>query len=177
MTDAQTILKMIDAVDPSDTAKLDEIDARVWCWLKGYEFVRMSYDHRGKTKLCYFRAENPKYDAGNYDCDEDGNEYRTGHSWNDGDLWWAQETKFKPRPSFSGYTRDRNALKAIRPEWWTFEIRTIGKQYDGTIWEHPSVMAKKFPETFPGYGATEELAELHAIIQAIEWERKNNAKT
>lgn len=29
MTEAQTILRMIEEVDPSDTVKLDEIDARV----------------------------------------------------------------------------------------------------------------------------------------------------
>jgi hypothetical protein len=34
MTAAETILKIIENVDPADTAKLDEIDARVWCWLE-----------------------------------------------------------------------------------------------------------------------------------------------
>ena len=34
---AQKILKMIETVDPNDTAKLDEIDARFWCWLNGYK--------------------------------------------------------------------------------------------------------------------------------------------
>lgn len=34
MTDAQAILKMIEEVDPADTAALDEIDARVWCFVQ-----------------------------------------------------------------------------------------------------------------------------------------------
>lgn len=34
MTDAQTILGMIESVDPSDTAKLDEIDNMVELYLK-----------------------------------------------------------------------------------------------------------------------------------------------
>jgi hypothetical protein len=45
MTDAETILKMIETVDPTDTAKLDEIDARVWCWLKGHEYLDIDDDY------------------------------------------------------------------------------------------------------------------------------------
>ena len=40
MTDAGTILKMIETVDPADTARwLDEIDARFLCYLTGCTFI------------------------------------------------------------------------------------------------------------------------------------------
>jgi hypothetical protein len=42
VTDAQEILRLIETVDPNDTAKLDEIDARVWCVLNSEQFVCMS---------------------------------------------------------------------------------------------------------------------------------------
>jgi hypothetical protein len=35
MTEAQIILKMIESVDPADTVKLDEIDARVEEYVSG----------------------------------------------------------------------------------------------------------------------------------------------
>ena len=41
MTEAETILKMIETVDPADTTKLDEIDARVWCSVASYDFKRI----------------------------------------------------------------------------------------------------------------------------------------
>ena len=41
MTDAETILKMIENVDPADTAKLDEIDALVWCWYQQEPFSKI----------------------------------------------------------------------------------------------------------------------------------------
>ena len=37
---AETTLKLIETVDAGDTAKLDEIDARVWCWINGAIFER-----------------------------------------------------------------------------------------------------------------------------------------
>src|SRR4051794_22494389 len=39
MTEAATILKLIEEVDPADSEKLDEIDARVFCYLKGFEYA------------------------------------------------------------------------------------------------------------------------------------------
>lgn len=66
---------------------------------------------------------------------------------------------FKPRPP--KYTRSRDALKGIRPDGWKFKIWS-----DGACewWKWPTS-----PENISL--KTEELAELHAIIQAIEHER------
>lgn len=132
MTNAQTILKMIEEVDPSDTAKLDEIDARVWC---------LSHEARFKKML-----STPKY-------------YKHGYfSYYQGSVWGSKMV-YPPIQ----YTRSRNALKAIRPEGWK---RIIIQGFPCSGWT---------VEIYDGAGTpnlpTEELAELHAIIQAIEYER------
>lgn len=134
MTDVKTILGMIEAVDPKDTAKLNEIDARVDCFLAGYEF------------------------AGHPDPEEKHYEARTvgGHAG-----FFTPET----------FTTSRDALKSIRPKGWNVcgpyacatalgynfslhEMRAFGKKVIGT-----------------GMLKTEELAELHAVIQAIAHSR------
>lgn len=144
MTDAQTILKMIEAVDPADTAKLDEIDARVWCLLENKKFVMMRLTNRG-----HFFFEEPF--AGLIAQGE--------HS-----------TDFVEK-----YTRSRDALKAIRPDGWGFNNyyhykHGIDSQLHSCSAGHWKVNQWEntiFAEALP----TEELAELHAIIQAIDYER------
>lgn len=118
---ATEILRMIEEVSPDDTAKLDEIDARV----------------------------QPYVDAalGVYET----------------------EMGYQPRK----YTRSRDALKAIRPgAWYWFansspgsnNIFSIHKETSGPSgWYEPCFSSQILP--------TEELAELHAIIQAIEHDR------
>jgi hypothetical protein len=51
MTEAETILKLIESVDPKDTAKLDEIDARVWCYL---HYERFGSIGRHNEPIGYF---------------------------------------------------------------------------------------------------------------------------
>lgn len=62
------------------------------------------------------------------------------------------------------YSRSRDALKAIRPEGWWFEV-----------WQHPDgwrAALAKGPVWFcASKQKTECLAELHVIIQAIAFER------
>ena len=72
------------------------------------------------------------------------------------------------------YTRSRDALKAIRPEGWLFNICNLAEFFECELFttegDDPfSENAKVI--TFNGKSATEELAELHAIIQAIAYER------
>ncbi len=69
------------------------------------------------------------------------------------------------------YTRSRDALKAIRPEGWGFDHDVIfdkwaivGYVTEGFSKNHPCV------ESYT-HLPTEEIAELHAIIQAIVYER------
>lgn len=68
------------------------------------------------------------------------------------------------------YSRSRDALKAIRPEGWL--INGIWQDQDGWFCVGISKTKERFqsPDTMP----TEELAELHAIVQAIGLERQTN---
>lgn len=73
------------------------------------------------------------------------------------------------------YTSSRDALKKIRPEGWDISIQSYDFSYDGKC-EPPHWscnISKIGGKTFYGRhkSPTEELAELHAIIQAIEHER------
>ena len=133
---AQEILRMIEEVDPADTAKLDEIDARVWCYLNDKPFAGMLLRGNG------FRYLMP-------------NQFEV--------------TVFFENGNVLNVSASRDALKAIRPEGWNLEIEVWGKpQARCTIWKRP------FCDTgirFSRWLPTEELAELHAIIQAIEHER------
>lgn len=134
---AQQILKLIEEVSPDDTAKLDEIDARVMTYLEGWEFkdyVRMYNEERTHA----FTLEESEI------------------------LFTAH------------FTRSRDALKQIRPEWWNVGHLGIS-QYDSCYY-YCNIWTKKFdnPIEFNVEDIkTEELAELHAIIQAIEYERNN----
>lgn len=157
--EAQTILKMIEGVDPSDADALDEIDARVTCLLLGLEYHGVGENNSGQ-KLWMSRVKNP----------------------NVGLAGWL-------RASFRRYTRSRDALKSIRPDGGIFSLemehslglkgfrymisiggnggRSATKDFRSPWWRsvNGELDFKK--------GLTEELAELHAIIQAIEWKREN----
>ena len=134
---AQDILKMIEEVDPSDTAKLDEIDARVWCWIEGIRYIAHESWGDGNKRLAVFGEKG----------------------------YWIDR-----------YTRSRDALKAIRPEGWNFNV------YFGCKgWEQPKFYwcasagkreVNKYENVvYTDNLPTEELAELHSIIQTIKHER------
>jgi len=79
------------------------------------------------------------------------------------------------------YTRSRDVLKTIRPEKWIPKLSRsgrfdrVGEDYRFREWgEFDFVLHGEENEDWKQVVAsakTEELAELHAIIQAIEWER------
>jgi len=121
---AEAILKMIEQVDPSDTAKLDEIDLEVSLFLK----PERDQNHiRKKIK------------------------------------WYIPSGK---------YTRSRDALKAIRPEGWEISI-----EEGQNCWDCSYYWAGEGVKLCRGVSLpTEELAELHAIIQAIAHERTQGEK-
>lgn len=94
--------------------------------------------------------------------------------------WGKSVTGRYCSPSRAGeypqYTRSRDALKAIRPEGYSFNVFFCyrgDKKYflssTGHMEKNPHVNPIHTPDL-----ATEELAELHAIIQAIECERKKS---
>lgn len=150
--EAQEILKLIETVSPDDTAKLDEIDARAWCWLNGVQFLKMGkpFDNRGKIVPRFsFKSKG-----------------------------FSQEGRVLNKAK---YTRSRDALKSIRPEGYVFNLYGddgSGKGVRATLTKwHIGHGTITHDQTFNAWliGKTEELAELHAVIQAISHERQHQA--
>jgi hypothetical protein len=140
----ETILRLIEECDPGDTARMDEIDARVWAFLNLIGDFKISFS----GGAVYYRHKT-----------------------------WPMDAHTVLHHSFSHpqYTRSRDGLKAIRPEGWYFQTSPIE-------WKGPKAgfMCKtniyseyyeeRLEETLLSVCRTEELAELHAIIQAIAYE-------
>lgn len=80
------------------------------------------------------------------------------------------EYGYQSSEEIPSYTRSRDALKAIRPVaeggWWRWEISTGNGYNHCEFTRFRDFGTRKTP-----YLATEELVELHAIIQAIAHER------
>jgi hypothetical protein len=139
MTDVGKILEMIENADPSDRKTLDEIDARVHCYLQN-----CTYGHGGIT-----------IPAG----------------WTRGDIWVEQpNTQFGGQNISAGpnYCSSRDALKQIRPEGWGVMVRqSAPDKVDCFIHRFDLSVGNRNAQNMP----TEELAELHAIIQALDHAR------
>jgi len=123
----EVILKMIEEVDPSDTAKMDEIDQKVSEYIEGRE-LKFNDD-----KVAYWGTVD----------------------WIDGECW----------VSLPRYTRSRDSLKRVRPNGYRWGFMDYGENSIKYSYERGVyvIFSPKLP--------TEELAELHAIIQAIAYER------
>lgn len=136
MTEAATILKMIETVSPDDQKALDEIDAAVSKYLTG----KLHKVYEPNPETTFILTMNDKNEV-------------TGI----GDK----------------YTRSRDALKAIRPEGWVFRMH-IDKD-EGCVcdmWKEWQYSETRIHTGSHGASkCTEELAELQAIIQAINYER------
>lgn len=128
---AQQILKMIETVDPNDTAKLDEIDVRTHVYVT----------QKGRVNEAYYQGG-------------------CGMAIID-----------TPEKCFTipSYCTSRDALKQIRPEGWQFLIDIREGNY--SVCFARDCDHQKLGDWFTS--ATEELAELTAIIQAIEYERSH----
>lgn len=159
MSEAQKILQMIETVNPEDAATLDEIDARVKC------YTNTTYCQ----EFLYLVNRNGRYGDGfSYYCEHKG------------------RRELRSERIVTKHTRSRDALKSIRPEGWQVSICEPSTKNDATC-ELIQVKNKVDNQgyaiqkehyvsspTMQNKGFTEELAELHAIIQAIEWERNND---
>lgn len=126
MIDAQTILKMIEEVDPADTERLFEIDKAVALYL---------YPECAEMISCAIRHEVARF------------------------------------------CTSRDALKAIRPDGWTLTVIGDDGSGDGTRvkltkWSlgHGYKICERCCQAWL-MGDKEELAELHAVIQAIDHDR------
>lgn len=140
MTPAQTILKMIEEVDPGDRDGLGKIECAVECWLQKKEL-----------KLKHLGHSDFSSDWVYLDPDDEG----------------ALIPVLIPQ-----YTRSRDALKAIRPEGWiTSKIQAMMVVAEGIVWQASTDKIAATTHMVSPFLPTEELAELHAIIQAVEYER------
>jgi len=144
-TDGEKILRLIESVslsNPADDETLDLIDARVHAYCSSRTFVA-----NGKT------------------CTDDHTSY------------WVQYRENPPCKEYGvpRYTRSRDALKAIRPKGWEkrsgWRTAILQETQVGDCWlaklykiDGKAIMSFACP--------TEELAELHAIIQALIEERR-----
>lgn len=159
--ESKTILKMIEEVSPDDAAKLDEIDARVWCWLEGHKYIGLHWGGLGVSGYGTIDVESYEDKSGT-----------------------KKPVPFSSSP-FKNYTRSRSSLKSIRPDSWVMSSCGREKAYAESDLERKFPFWKRFWFTFTqkdfsinqynvcAYHEVEELAELHAIIQAIDYERKN----
>jgi len=91
----------------------------------------------------------------------------TEPTFSDSDITIERKIRGLPK-----YTRSRDALKSIRPKGYTYlcgRVR-IGQNYWAILKkEKEDIDPVNSPYNLP----TEELAELHAVIQAIEYERNS----
>jgi hypothetical protein len=142
--EAETILKMIEMADQADMAALDRIDGRVWCWFSDCEYI----GHDKVDQYNYMAKPKMGDGAGFY----------------------------KSVNERTRYTRSRDALKVIRPDGWFmngYYALACGSCAADSNYQFVIERVAK------GTGirmispklATEELAELHAYIQAIAYER------
>lgn len=134
---AEEILSMIENFVSNndsdlDELKMNEIDARVYCFINRLEFVRMN-DFKPKSYVRMF----------------DGRPLTIGYS--------------QTAPE---YTRNREALKSIRPYGFNYLSYKMDKEYWIEYREIGSGESFESPRL-----DSEEFAELHVIIQAINYLR------
>lgn len=135
---AQTILTMIEAVDPADAGVMDEIDARICCLKSGLEFVRM-----------YAPSPNGKYaEVSRY----------TG-------IIAGQKSQQNLLNS-QKFTRSIDAQEALRRDGWRFSyvresVREDAGLFYCTLLNWNSQAQIMSPISLP----TEPLARLHAWVQ------------
>ena len=146
MSEHKKILKLIENVDPEDSDALDEIDARFMAWARLIPDKFRDEAWVVNWELYEARLITTRW-WGVCLVHTDG---KTG-------AWWRA-----PK-----YTRSRDALKAIRPEgWFITTSQTIRGAECSMVSSSGRGMVKSHLPT-----KTEELAELHAIIQAVAYER------
>lgn len=93
----QILIELVDS-NPSDEAVLNEIDARVWCYKMGFDFVKLNSNKTGLRKFTCNKYE------------QDGFKQRLVNSL----------------PTHRSYTRSRDALLQLRKPGWFLNI--IGQQ-------------------------------------------------
>lgn len=160
---AQEILKMIETVSPDDLGHRDDYDELVQG--KVHEIECHVHAYINGWEVDHFRPERQSIDAMAY-C-----RLRPSPKDNIDEAFPSKYTReYAPQ-----YTRSRDALKKIRPEGY---ISGASPEFDSDNLKFNGFCESKsrFYSTMPDYDSlpTEELAELHAIIRAMEYERTQN---
>lgn len=145
------ILKLIEEVDPSDTAKLDEIDILTACWMS--------------RRIWGGWHDEPGGVTGSWGMNKDGAQIPNSYC---------------NHSSFVKYSRDRNELKELRPDVWLinmeprffcFQLNDKAGFYAIAVKPLGECIQEDFLNLESPLLKTEELAELHAVIQCIAYER------
>ena len=140
---ADEILKLIEKAKPEHHGMLTDIDTLVWSYITGKNAISSIYDSvHGELSIASTGA--------------------------DGDpavvFYYPRIYKTK------SYTRSRDALKSVRPNnLLDFSVHKRRDNLWDCMWSTDKEELR--PEKWAVRLPTEELAELHAIIQAIKWER------
>ena len=151
MTNHATLLKMIEEVDPSDTDALDEIDARVWCFIENIEYK-------------------------NHELREGDMAYRTRDAILINKVPYPYGDDFDCEICEYFYTRSLDAQESLIPDNWIFTNMWYGLD-DHSEMQYEMRRApytNNDPALSSEYLPTERLARLYTIIQAIAYERENN---
>lgn len=164
MKEHEKILKMIVSVSKIDcTDKLDEIDKRSKIWFHNLKKIKVPKDYDGENECMVYEP------IGGID---------KSYVWPPKgklDEWFFHNSPHPLDAYKYRYTRSRDALKLIRPYGMVVEIVYI----DG----HPMALCYNPNEPFNGKkvfttrgwdAPSEELAELHVIIQARAYQRGKN---
>lgn len=162
MNEYSELLKLIEEVDPSDIDKMDEIDDLVAVYIGLYEWVTLD----NGDKVLFGVGWKGRLKERNVDVAKVM--LKTAKEFKSDGIIYATDR-------FRRYTRSRDALKSIRPEGWYIWIQQNGNGYRSHLRDFPFVgnrdklRSKCFENQFTA--PTEELAELHAILQAIAYDR------
>lgn len=161
MSQHKEILRLIETVDPKDTAKLDEIDARVHEYLGEFKWWKSKHNcYNLDIKGEYGSKQYPYHQAYSGYCPETGKKKKFPEEF--------PYASVRYEIGCPSYTISRDALKAIRPEGWCPGVWVYCGGSRCIISGYPQ---GQLIECDSGICKNEELAELHAIIQAIAHER------
>lgn len=144
MTPGQEILRLIENIGIPDYKKFAEIDARCNCYIRKLDYV---HHEIGKTGLLSYK----------YKSEGPGSAY--------GMRWAVSARRF---------THSRDDLKHARPVGWIFNtVYYAQEQKFSTAAYHEKVGFMNQVHEGALLHMTEELAELHGIIQAMEYDKQN----
>jgi len=137
MTGVKEILELIENVDPEDSDTLDEIDARVWCYLERVNFLRIT--------------ESLKH---------------IEYKYRDSEKVWDCELKELYTRSRDALKRIRPRNVCVRIENVSFSHKVTVDEWACYLVEYPVIGPDMEVHAYAQGMKTEDLAELYAILMA-----------